>query len=589
MKNIRRTMSVLLSLLIVATMFTSLPLSVSAATVDEAAVSEGGDVNVTYNMFSAQVYANSFNLGHPSMAKEYYNSLKSDASFLATVAAWESAHVVASPSYSLDMGEINMKDYYKTVIFDLLAQEDSKSGLDTFLKMATHKETSYAVGVFKSIAKDEKLTAEEINSLTPEQAATLTEKTGIYKALKGTGLAMKIAGWAKNAKETFDTFAKYQSIADLKDGTEQLLTLIANDTSNPDELRAAASDCVAYFGEGYERTLNQLAGGTVQVAGFTWDLISKTSLDWAWDMIAASITTAGGTPVAAAVLAGLKGGRLLANMIFSTDKEVESYFKLKAAVAFEDSVKRITTNLSNGDFVHSDPDSYIYLEAIKLYEKIILLGFDYTGDMIEMAGNSSYNQMTDFLFGKYSECQALLKQNDENKTRTETFFKTFEENIIKNYKRIYCPDFDAIISGLNSNYIQADSLSLSQINDLHVGDDGYIGDYIKATYSPSNYTALFSEEWTSSDESVIKFDSTMTYNDGIFECLSTGTCTVTCTNSDGLTASIVVAVGNAVAPDDHDYYSDFTYTVSNNSATITKYTGTASRVVVPSMLGRVSG
>ena len=108
------------------------------------------------------------------------------------------------------------------------------------------------------MAMRKKLTAEEINSLTPEQAATLTEKTGIYKALKGTGLAMKIAGWAKNAKEAFDTFAKYQSIADLKDGTEQLLTLIANDTNNPIELREAASDCVGYFGEGYQRALNQL-------------------------------------------------------------------------------------------------------------------------------------------------------------------------------------------------------------------------------------------------------------------------------------------------------------------------------------------
>lgn len=582
----KRSISILLALVVVFSTLTFVRLPSSAAKIDLSETADAGDV--TYNMYSAEYYKNSFNFNQNSMARIYYNELKNDTSFKATLSLWEANHVVASPSYALEMGEINMKDYYKTVLFDLLAQTDSSSGLDNFLTMATNKQFAYIVNGFKKVAKAVDLKPEEINKLSPETVATLTEKTNIFRTLEGASVCLKIADWAKDARETFEVFAKYQAIADLKDGTKYLLTQIANDTNNPDELRAAARDCVHYFGEGYEKVLNQLAGGAVNIAEFTFDIIADTALDWAWDMIASSIVTAGGTPVGAAILAGLKGGRMLANYIFKTDKEVEAYYKLKAAVAFEDSAKRLCNNLSDGNFSQSDADAYIFLESVKLYEKSVLLGFDYTSDMTEMAGNSSYNQMTDFLFGKYSECQALLKTIAEEKEKKEKIYKAFENKAMNNYKARYCPDYDSVLNGIAHQNIPLETIGLTQIKTLSVGDEGYIENYLSASYLPTSHTEVFYTTWMSSDESIIRFKKDyLGDQSGDFECLSEGICTITCTaSSSGVSGSIEITVGQKPQVDEHDYLSDFVYKVNDDgiTATITKYNGTQQRVIIPSVI-----
>ena len=567
----KRLISAFLSIVMVASVFFCVDLSAYAA----------GD-NDNYTMYQADYYSKNFSFDTPSFSQIYYDELSNDDLFITAVNAWETIHIATSPSYSLESGMITKKDYYKTVIFDLFAQSDSNDGLDNLLDIATNKQLSYAVNVSKAIMEAEDVTAETLNKVTPEKAINLIFGSKYCNIANGASVATKIAEWCQDAKEAVDTFSKYQAIYDLKNGTREFLNYIASDSSNPYELREAASECANYFENGYNEVLNQIIGGVQSIGDFTMKIITDTALDWAWTLIVSSI------PGGKAVMIAAKGARALSNYLFSTDKEVEAYYKLEAQVAMENAIKSSVNQIKSSSNITSNlSDAAIYMNAVDGFRKAIILGFDYSIDLFEICANSKFNASTDGLFGSYTQCMNLVNQITNFKTEKENYFKIFENQCLNGYKNKYFPDYDSVLNGVEYQKIPVESISLSLIKDFSAGISGYINDYIKTEYSPSGYTEITMPNWESSNEGIIKFIPD--YNGfcgGSFEAVSNGDCTITCSLSSGVSQSITVHVGEKQKEEEHDYYSDFEYRINSdgNTATITDYVGSSTNVLIPAVI-----
>ena len=567
----KRLISAFLSIVMVASVFFCVDLSAYAA----------GD-NDNYTMYQADYYSKNFSFDTPSFSQIYYDELSNDDLFITAVNAWETIHIATSPSYSLESGMITKKDYYKTVIFDLFAQSDSNDGLDNLLDIATNKQLSYAVNVSKAIMEAEDVTAETLNKVTPEKAINLIFGSKYCNIANGASVATKIAEWCQDAKEAVDTFSKYQAIYDLKNGTREFLNYIASDSSNPYELREAASECANYFENGYNEVLNQIIGGVQSIGDFTMKIITDTALDWAWTLIVSSI------PGGKAVMIAAKGARALSNYLFSTDKEVEAYYKLEAQVAMENAIKSSVNQIKSSSNITSNlSDAAIYMNAVDGFRKAIILGFDYSIDLFEICANSKFNASTDSLFSSYTQCMNLVNQITNFKTEKENYFKIFENQCLNGYKNKYFPDYDSVLNGVEYQKIPVESISLSLIKDFSAGISGYINDYIKTEYSPSGYTEITMPNWESSNEGIIKFIPD--YNGfcgGSFEAVSNGDCTITCSLSSGVSQSITVHVGEKQKEEEHDYYSDFEYRINSdgNTATITDYVGSSTNVLIPAVI-----
>ena len=100
----------------------------------------------------------------------------------------------------------------------------------------------------------------------------------------------------------------------------------------------------------------------------------------------------------------------------------------------------------------------MYLKATEIFEKTILLGFDYSIDLLEVTGNSAWNK----IFGGYSKCMNLIEQIETFKSNKLNYFKTFEEKCFNAYNSQYCPDYNSLINGLNNQNISIESITIKQ-------------------------------------------------------------------------------------------------------------------------------
>lgn len=582
--RMKKVISVFLSVVMLISIMGTVDLSVYA---DSANPSESKQ----YQMFKADYYSKNFNFSTPSFAREYYDEMKNDTAFMTFLATWEVAHIATSPSHAMESGMITLKEYYKTVLFDLFAQSNSESGLtDQLLKMVKNSELSYIVSVTKTISKplseisQDNISYEGLSKISAQDAADAIKKSGLYQGTEMYGIVTKIAGWAKDAKSLVEAFSKYLAIADLNDGTKEILNIIANDSQNPNELREAAADCVSYFGEGYEKVLNQILAGTWDITVGVFDTVADVALDWAWGMIIGSITTATGGAIGSAVLLGAKGIRVFSNFLFNVDKDVESFYQIKAAVVCEDAMKRVIANINNqGNLSSSFELSNLYNQAVEAFEKTVLLGFDYSIGLLKNSAEAPAIKYTNLLFGKYDECMDLISQISGFKNDKIQIFSRFEDKCLNAFKKEYCLDFDDVIYGLEHQNIPIDAIELTQIKDFTVGlTNECMFNYVKAEFLPEAHTEIAFESWRSSDNSVIEI-----VNDTSFTVHKEGSCTLTCYLSSGVSADITVTVGENQGGYKYDYnHFEFKFNDNDLTAEITGYTGSASRLAIPSKIGK---
>ena len=539
-----------------------------------------------YKTFQADFYSEQFNKifvdsDSRSFARIYYNEMSNDKWFTGAVTAWESIHIATSPSYSLESGKISKLKFYETILFDMLdISEDSSLANQfgpTFSKcysMIKNESTGYMVSTAKKIAEMEEIPVSELKSFTIKDAKRYAR---LCSASATADEVNELLSTCKTALDVINKFTDYMSITSLRDGTKEILTIIANDTENPADLRAAASDLIACINGGCDQLMTALING----ATFGFEKVMGNLFDAAWAEVIKAI------PGGAEVLMGAKGGRAVVNYLFSTDDLVKGYYTLGTSVEIEDAlVRAINKTSSTYKANKTEENANIYIHAVDMFKDIVLLGFDYSIDLLETVANSKVESgMSWSLIGNYNECVNLINQINSYKTQKIDNYGHYENLVFTTYNKKYYPNYFEDLGNLTSTYIPITSVLLSQTKTIEKGTEGLIENYINYTCSPDNHTNAFYATWSSSDESVLKFEKDyLGDTSGEFKALDNGTVTVTCTITGGISDSIQITIGSSEGKSDIDYKGNFEYSVHNNEASITKYKGSDSYVLIPSQI-----
>ena len=577
MRGFKRTISILLSLLIILSVFTTAPFTVNAE--------QTTDSSPAYVAYQAKRYSdpngqNLFGDASQTYAQTYYNQMKKDNKVISGITIWEAAHIATSPTYSLESGLITKKDMYKLAIFDMLDLSESDTFVSNLLDMVNDSRLSYIVSVSKSICDPNDINVSELKNfeVNAEYINFLKESAKLAKAFDVVDKISTIASGCKNLYEAILTTANYQAISDMKNGTKEVLSAIYADTSNPSELRQAAYECVNNFGDGFDRILNTVSTGSNLCLNATLETIFKEAVDSIWGEIISVI------PGGKVVMTAAKGMRVLSNAVFAMDDTCRIYYQFEADVTLEQAVRNVMNNARCDYIQDNNQDKAIaYMRAVEMYKRIVLQGYDYTKEMLEIKANAPATKWFDWFNHDYSECMELMEGVESTKSNNQKLYKQFEDWVHSDYINLYCKDYNETINDFNNQQtIKTDSVTLTQIKDINVGDSGYIYDYIKKTCQPENSTEYKKCYFTADNKDIFTIDKL-----GSFVAESAGQVILVYDKGGELESSVTITIGSSPTNNKHDYYSDFKYsTFYNNSqqrteATITEYTGSQSNLIIP--------
>ena len=379
--------------------------------------------NVSKEIFTAEMsselFTDIFGEEDSSQAKLLYNQIKNSSNFQSSLRNWEGMYFVGNTSVTDNGIKISKKDLYKLVLFDLLCGEENAQ--ETILDTFNHSSFLYIDDLAKEIFGC-KMTVEELNG-SFEVNIMRSNIDYIQKTIGISSSAINIVfETSKNSYEALKTFATYKVLSDMDQAFRDVLLKIAEDTSNPKELREAASEYASVFGRSAESILAEYE---TDLKYADTKAVIKVFLDCVWDNTLNTFL-----PGVALGQTAAKGVLWLSDVGFNVDAVYMAYYKLETSVTLESSLRKIISAPLNDYFRDSnraEAETYVY--AIELYKRSVLLGFDYSSTLIREDGEGLFVENRD----EYANMLEIFAAGKQNKIDNYTMF----DNLVSDAYNVY--------------------------------------------------------------------------------------------------------------------------------------------------------
>lgn len=565
----KRLLSMLISIALMAT---------SVLCVDFSAAAADDDIP-NYVTFQAECYGmddvyNVFQVG--TYNHEFAQAFKKNSEFQSSVAAWETANNLLNPA-SAASTSFDKVQYYELMLFDIIDQASKNQNL---LKYFSNRYVNYVISATKKITttlSESDCTA----ALTAEKAAQvnamLSQASDLSEALKQTS---QIVGMSKTVIDYVLNLSRYQITFDLTSYENDVLKMIRDNTDDT-YLKAAVAEVIGYQQNAMSRTLVE----AIQLAEFSVEIIFDVAVSALWSAISAPI-------------AGLnliyKGTKAAVDAWLATDDIISAYYSIAALDSFETTLRSCMESLRT-QFQNSATaeNAERFMAAIGFYEKSALLGCDY----VEKVLDAQYKKAAwSLIFKSENEMMDRYNAVENYRSVVSNAFTSIEDSVNSLYVKKYFPDYDNLLSltDQSGKYVPITGLSCTDGEvTLAVNENRYLS----VSYTPTNTTET-QLNYTCTDPSIATVDAC-----GFITGVVEGTTSVTICSAadDSLSVTVPITVSGVYDPvtgktsyTDADgnqtevtdaHYKDYTYSVSNGAATITKYTGNARNLYVPSTLG----
>ena len=565
----KRLLSMFISIALMAT---------SVLCVDFSAAAADDDIP-NYVTFQAECYGmddvyNVFQVG--TYNHEFAQAFKKNSEFQSSVAAWETANNLLNPA-SAASTSFDKVQYYELMLFDIIDQASKNQNL---LKYFSNRYVNYVISATKKITttlSESDCTA----ALTAEKAAQvnamLSQASDLSEALKQTS---QIVGMSKTVIDYVLNLSRYQITFDLTSYEIDVLKMIRDNTDDT-YLKAAVAEVIGYQQNAMSRTLVE----AIQLAEFSVEIIFDVAVSALWSAISAPI-------------AGLnliyKGTKAAVDAWLATDDIISAYYSIAALDSFETTLRSCMESLRT-QFQNSATaeNAERFMAAIGFYEKSALLGCDY----VEKVLDAQYKKAAwSLIFKSENEMMDRYNAVENYRSVVSNAFTSIEDSVNSLYVKKYFPDYDNLLSltDQSGKYVPITGLSCTDGEvTLAVNENRYLS----VSYTPTNTTET-QLNYTCTDPSIATVDAC-----GFITGVVEGTTSVTICSAadDSLSVTVPITVSGVYDPvtgktsyTDADgnqtevtdaHYKDYTYSVSNGAATITKYTGNARNLYVPSTLG----
>ena len=553
-------------------------MATSVLCVDFSAAAADDDIP-NYVTFQAECYGmddvyNVFQVG--TYNHEFAQAFKKNSEFQSSVAAWETANNLLNPA-SAASTSFDKVQYYELMLFDIIDQASKNQNL---LKYFSNRYVNYVISATKKITTT--LSKSDCTAaLTAEKAAQvnamLSQASDLSEALKQTS---QIVGMSKTVIDYVLNLSRYQITFDLTSYEIDVLKMIRDNTDDT-YLKAAVAEVIGYQQNAMSRTLVE----AIQLAEFSVEIIFDVAVSALWSAISAPI-------------AGLnliyKGTKAAVDAWLATDDIISAYYSIAALDSFETTLRSCMDSL-RAQFQNSATaeNAERFMAAIGFYEKSALLGCDY----VEKILDAQYKKAAwSLIFKSENEMMDRYNAVENYRSVASNAFTSIEDSVNSLYVKKYFPDYDDLLSltDQSGKYVPITGLSCTDGKvTLAVNENRYLA----VSYTPTNTTET-QVNYTCTDPSIATVDAC-----GFITGVAEGTTSVTICSAadDSLSVTVPITVSGVYDPvtgktsyTDADgnqtevtdaHYKDYTYSVSNGAATITKYTGNARNLYVPSTLG----
>ena len=398
--------------------------------------------------FYSELYASTF-FDTPSYATEFYNSLEDDSALKLAIGLWTGVHIAADPSSVFNPSDtvISQKDLYILTLHDLLMGNSVSGDKDVLFESFTAAMESAEVKALVSVAQAlESYDGTQINLESIKDSIKNMSPKKAKEYLKNVCKGFSVEKATSSVKKTYspDAFTYFNLVLSTVDnfydaititskyeamrmvGTEYLAVLLSikEDVYAPDDLRNAAAELYAGYKAAFEHTLAQFQYGTfLQATG-------KDVVAWAVSATVDALINKVGFLQWINFMG--KGLEAICEIIDMSDF-VKSYYMLETAVMVEASIVRFV-NETDKDYFRNDKKDIakIYMAAIELYERSVVLGIGKSKEFLTAYINSTVT--SDEEFQQYNELVITL--TEKQKTSLE-LFDSFEDRSVSAYSKYY--------------------------------------------------------------------------------------------------------------------------------------------------------
>ena len=383
--------------------------------------------NVSETSFKAEEYsekfANStFGSSNTSYSSQFLSQLEGDSLFQARILIWEALHIATDSSW--ESKAISKKDVYKMVIYDLLvgeadAQVNPLAGMDAACN-------SYVYDFAKFLLGKDSLTKAELDQLKNLSPLDYDYVEMVDKYFKGIDVLKEVFEMSTNLYDALYVAAQYKALSDMDTNFYLVLTEISNDGSLPWDLRNAASECADCYRTATDALLKKIV--VQEFASSIMEVLWKDFQDEAWKAVLGSVF-----PQVKFADLTIKGAMFLANMGFNLDACNEAYYQLEAAVGLENALRNVIKN-TLPDYLrynYKDKSEY-YMYAIDMYQTSVLLGFDYSNNLLR-----EHSKSADVNAEEKQAYENMMAQIRGMKQEKATMYNNFESVIEQLYVAYY--------------------------------------------------------------------------------------------------------------------------------------------------------
>ena len=379
--------------------------------------------NVSETSFKAEEYsekfANStFGSSNTSYSSQFLSQLEGDNLFQAKIIIWEALHTATDSSW--ESKAISKKDVYKMVIYDLLVGEaDAEINPLAGMDVACN---TYVYDYAKFLLGKDSLTKEELEQLKNLSPLDYDYVEMIEKYFTGLDVFIEVFEMSANLYDALYVAAQYKALSDMDTNFHLVLTEISNDNSLPWDLRNAASECAECYRTATDALLKNIV--VQDFAYSTMEVLWNDFQDVAWKAVLESVF-----PQVKFADLTIKGVMFLANMGFNLDACNEAYYQLESAVGLENALRNVIKN-TLPDYLrynYKDKSEY-YMYAIDMYQTSVLLGFDYSNNLLR-----EHSKSVDVNAEKKQAYEKMMAQISIMKEEKATMYNDFKSVIEQLY------------------------------------------------------------------------------------------------------------------------------------------------------------
>lgn len=465
MKGVKRIIAILLMLVMVY--------SISVMSFHAIGAESLSENTPEYISYQAERYSDSFSKifgnGLQSYANTYYKQMCKNETVLSGKEIWEAAHIAISPTYSVESGMITKRDMYRMAIFDVLGISKSNGKYYEAIETINDSRWSYIFGMAEEVC-DDNIDVKELKNfeVNAEDLNFIKESANKAKCFKSLGKISDFLSFCTNMYDAINVISCYQSISEMKDGTEEVLRAINDDASNPWDLRLAALDCIGCFNSGYDQMLASISTGRNTITDTIFSEIINQGTDIVWDSIVELI------PGGKIVFGTVKGMRVLSNTLFNMDDICKTYYQFEANVTIENVIRNVMNKYEFEYACNPNIDSAIvYMRAANMYKNIILKSYDCTIEMLENKKNSGAIQFAKIFGYDDSEITELIDGAKTLQNTKKKLFYEFDRWIFSDYVKQFCNGYTHMLESYYDSLIPSvDTISLNGTHSAVILNDG---------------------------------------------------------------------------------------------------------------------